>query len=595
MLTRRPFAKRLGLRSPLPLFVRQFQRLTKHLARCPSPHAPSKRQRTGAVQDLADLPRSANVPRFRTPPLPGRQAAQTGGCQSNQFLILHFKFLIIFRLLHSVLKMKPASCVIWALVWTAAALADERPVTFNQDIAPLIFEHCAKCHRPGESGPFPLLNYADARKRAKLLAEVTARHYMPPWLPEGPPNEFLGDRRLSDAQVQLFQRWLEAGSPEGAAADLPHPPQWSSGWQLGEPDLIVRMPRPYALSAEGRDVYRDFVIPTPLTTARHVKAVEFRPDNPRVVHHAFVEVDYAGNARKLEGADGQPGFAGMNLPEGVRMPSGYCLSWQPGKTPFLEPPGFGWTLQPGQDLVLQTHLRPTGKPEELKALIGLYFTDIPPTNLTFLINLTSFNIDIPAGTNAYAIEDSLLLPVTADALAVLPHAHYLGKQLEGFARLPDGSSRRLLRIPDWDFNWQGDYHYAQPVHLPAGTLLQMHYLYDNSAANPHNPSQPPKRVRYGSQSSDEMGELWLQVQVKDPNDAARLTEAYADKQMRRSASHAEFLLADDPHDAKARTRLGVSQLALRQISDAIKSFRTAAGDDPAFDETALLSRLHLSR
>ena len=267
-----------------------------------------------------------------------------------------------------------------ALASSRAPAAELQPVTFNRDIAPLLFAHCSGCHRPGQSGPFSLLTYADGRKRAKQLSEVTARRYMPPWLPEGDPGEFLGDRRLSAAQIHLFQDWLESGMPEGTAADLPAPPQWPGGWQLGPPDLIVKMPRKYTLAAQGQDVYRNFVIPIPLTGPRHVRAVEFRPDNRRIVHHAFVEVDYGKSARSLEGLDGQPGFGGMSLPAGVRIPNGYFLTWQPGKLPSAEPPGFGWTLQPGQDIVLQTHLRPSGKPEELQAEIGLYFTDIAPTN-----------------------------------------------------------------------------------------------------------------------------------------------------------------------------------------------------------------------
>ncbi len=472
----------------------------------------------------------------------------------------------------------------FAFLWVGAVRAQNRPVTFNQDIAPLVYEHCTVCHRPGQAGPFALLTYADAKKHAKQMVEVTAKHYMPPWLPEGPTGEFQGDRRLSEAQIQMFQKWLAAGAPEGEHSAPPPLPLWPRDWQLGPPDLVVQMPQKYTLAAEGRDVYRNFVVPTGLTATRIVRAVEFKPGNRRIVHHAFVEVDYGGAARRLEGSDGQPGFEGMNLPEGVKMPGGYFLGWQPGKAPIAEPPGFGWTLEPGRDLVIRAHLRPTGKPEDLQAMIGFYFTDIPSTNTTFLLNLTSFNIDIPAGAANYLIEDSFVLPVAVDVLGVLPHAHYIGKELTGLARLPDGSVKRLLRIPDWDFNWQGDYRYVRPVHLPAWTSVEMRYTYDNSEANPHNPTLPPKRVRYGSESSDEMGELWLQVVLKDKNDAARLAEVYADKQMRRSADHARFQLESDPHDAKIRTRLGICQLALRQVPEAVKTFRTAIGDDPAYDE-----------
>ena len=169
-----------------------------------------------------------------------------------------------------------------------------------------------------------------------------------------------------------------------------------------------------------------------------------------------------------------------------------------------------------------------------------------------------------------------------DILGVLPHAHYLGKELEGLARLPDGSTRRLVRIPDWDFNWQGDYRYAHPVHLPAGTILQMRYLYDNSAANPHNPNQPPKEVWYGLQSTDEMGELWFQVLLENTNDEARLEAAFHDKQVQLFARYDEFRLHRQPHNAKARTELGLSQWDHHQLAEAVESFRAAIRDDPAY-------------
>ena len=457
-------------------------------------------------------------------------------------------------------------------------------VTFNKDIAPLIYQHCAKCHRPGQSGPFPLLTYTEVRKRAKQIAEVTTKHYMPPWLPEGPRDQFLGDRRLTDAEIGLFRQWFETGSPEGAAGDLPSQPHWVEGWQLGQPDLIVRMPKAYRLAAEGRDVYRNFVIATGIDRPRHVRAVEFRPDNPKIVHHAFVKVDSTGLVRGLDGKDGEPGFGGMNVPDGVQMPSGYFLSWQPGKTVAPEPPGFGWTLLPGQDLVVQTHLRPTGKPEGLQAQIGLYFTDIPPTNTAMVFVLCSFNIDIPPGTSSYLIEDSFVLPLAVDLLAVLPHTHYLGKRLEGFAELPGGNTNRLISIPDWDFNWQGDYRYGHPLHLPAGTTLRMRYSYDNSAANPRNPNQPPREVRYGPQSSDEMGELWFQVRLQNTNELARLVDACNEHQSQVFESYARFRLQRNSHDAQARTELGFMLWKHGQVAAAVDAFRTAAADDPTYDE-----------
>ena len=462
--------------------------------------------------------------------------------------------------------------------------AAQAEVTFNKDVAPILFEHCASCHRPGQSAPFSLLTYNDAKSKAKKIAEATARHQMPPWLPEGKFGEFIGDRRLAAEKIEVFSKWLAAGCPEGNATDRPPVPKWEEGWHLGKPDLIVQMPNKYTLAPEGQDVYRNFVIPVGLDRPRYVRAVELLPDNRRIVHHAFLKVDSSGQVHRLDGKDGQPGFGGMNVPDTVKMPSGYFLSYQPGKMPSAEPPGFGWTLKPGQELVLQTHLRPTGKPEELQARVGLYFTDIPPTNTTRVFVLSSFTIDVPPGAKEYRVDDSFTMPVEADVLAVLPHTHYLGKRLEGVAKFPDGKTRELLLIPQWDFNWQGEYRYAQPMHVPAGTTLEMHYTFDNSAANAANPNQPPKEVFCGPQSTDEMAELWFQVLLRGTNDAARLEDACNSKNAELFAKYDEFRLQRNPKDARARTELGFTQWTHGQVEQAMESFRAAAMDDPSYDQ-----------
>jgi len=474
-------------------------------------------------------------------------------------------------------------CLTWLSTWFPGSVRGA-PVTFNKDIAPIVFEHCAVCHRPGQNAPFALLSYPDVQGRAEKLLGVVTRRAMPPWLPDGEFGQFVGDRRLSTNQIALFQEWVKSGMPEGAAADLPSVPTRDELWQLGKPDLVVQMPKPYILAASGRDIYRNFVIPVALDRPHYIRAVEFRPDNRRVVHHAFVKIDASGQVQRLDDKDGQPGFPGMNLPDSVKMPQGYFLSYQPGKMPAAEPPGFGWTLEPGQDLVVQTHLRPTGEPEELQAQVGLYFTDVPPTNVTRVISLSSLNIDLPAGASANVIEDRLTMPVDGDLLAVLPHTHYLGKRLEGFAHFPDGRTQQLISIPRWDFNWQGDYRYSLPVHVPAGTVLEMKYVFDNSASNLFNPNRPPKEVFCGPQSTDEMAELWFQVLVRGTNDAAKVADAYNAKNARMFTSYAEFRLQRNPKDAHARTELGLLQWTSGQGEAALKSFQTAMQDDPRYDQ-----------
>jgi hypothetical protein len=169
---------------------------------------------------------------------------------------------------------------------TAAAEALPAAPTFASHIAPIVFKNCAICHRPGEAGPFSLLTFADVAKRSKLIAEVTARRTMPPWLPVAGHGSFVGERRLTATEIALFQRWHDQGAPEGDSSLTPSIPPFTDGWQLGPPDAVVTMPEPFALPADGRDVYRNFVLTVPPGPARFVRGVEFRPGNPRSVHHA---------------------------------------------------------------------------------------------------------------------------------------------------------------------------------------------------------------------------------------------------------------------------------------------------------------------
>jgi Tetratricopeptide repeat len=470
----------------------------------------------------------------------------------------------------------------WVLLNLRAGGAET--TTFAHDIAPVIFEHCAECHRPGRWAPFPLLTFGDVRKHGKDIVDVTARRFMPPWLPEAPAGEFVGDRRLKQAEIDLFKRWYDAGMPEGDPAQLPPTPGGAPDWQLGTPDYLVEAPAVYTLAAEGRDVYRNFVLPNPLKAARHIRAAEFHADNLRVVHHAFVMVDHTGRIRLRDGVDGAPGFDGMNTLEGVTTPKGYFVGWQPGKRVTVEPPGSGWTLEPGQDLLVQAHMRPTGKPEKLRVSVGLFFSDTAPTNIQITLPLNALGFDLKPGEDNNVVEDELTLPAPVEVVGVLPHAHYLGRHLEGIAELPDGSTRTLLNIPDWDFNWQGDYRYARPIPLPAGTILRMRFQYDNTEANPRNPSHPPREVLYGPQSSDEMAELWYQFRLASESDGARIMEANNRRQAERNVALYRLQLEKNPTNATARMKLGLYLWSHKKTQQAADAFTRAGSDAPGFDQ-----------
>lgn len=417
-------------------------------------------------------------------------------------------------------------------------------VTFTRDIAPILFEHCVSCHRPGVAA-FSLLTFEDVRPRARQLAQVTRSRYMPPWKPEPGHGEFVGVRRLSSAEIDTIQRWVADGAPEGDRAALPPTPEWASGWRLGEPDVILSMPRAFTVPASGNDVYRNFVIPIPLNTRRYVKAWEFHPGQSRVVHHATMQIDATGLSKRIDAASLELGYEGL-VPPTVRTPDGFFLDWGPGHTPFKAAPGIAWLLQAGSDLLLMLHLRPDGQPEQVQASVGLYLTDQPPTHLPVMMRLNREDLDVAAGDSNYVVEDSYTVPVDLDLYTVQPHAHYLARDVEGIARLPDGRIESLISIKNWDFDWQDVYQYVQPLFLPRGTTVTMRWRYDNSNGNRRNPNQPARRVTYGQRTSDEMSELWFQAVPRQPGDRDLLARSIRAKVLPEEIKGLEMMIAAQP-------------------------------------------------
>lgn len=444
-------------------------------------------------------------------------------------------------------------------------------VTFNRDIAPIMFHYCSPCHRPGEAAPFSLLTYQDAAKFAAQIAVITQRRIMPPWLPSPSDLKFTGDLRLTDQEIALFQRWSEEGAPQGDPRDLPALPQFTPGWQLGKPDAILRARKPYALPASGSDNYWNFIFTTNFPSTRWVRAIEIRPGEKRVVHHANILIDRLHSSRAQEKHPGD-GFPGMELRIESESfdPDSHIFFWKPGSVPHVEPDGMALRLDPGDDLVLNTHLQPSGKPESIEPSLGLYFTDKPATKFPVLLELQNDQaLDIPPGDANFLVTDQFTLPTEVQLLAIYPHAHYLGKDLLATAALPDGSSKTLIHIPRWDLNWQAVFYYGSEVILPAQTRISMRYIYDNSTANFANPFNPPQRVLGGNRTTDEMAHLWLQVLPHGdavPPQQARmmLQEAIA----RHDASR-------DPGDFTAQYNLGAMLQARGDTTEALRHFQAA--------------------
>lgn len=375
-------------------------------------------------------------------------------------------------------------------------------VTFTRDIAPITQANCAGCHRPEGSAPFSLLTYDDVSGHANQIGEVTESRFMPPWKPAHGYTPFQDEQRLSEHEIQLLNRWLESGKPEGDPADMPLAPAFAHEWQLGEPDLIIEMAEDFVLPASGPDIRQYFVIPTGLLQDRMITAIDFQPGTPQAVHHASFFIDTTGTGRKLDAKDSGPGYGGFGGPQ---LPSqGTLTSWFPGMSPRRLPAGMGRKLSRKSDIVAEIHYVTTGKPERDRSKIGLYFAEPSAKQRVVELQVGSKRLEIPPGQARHRERAFYTLPVDTTLLDMVPHMHLLGREMKVWSETPDGRTTPLMWIKDWDFNWQGQYSFAQPVTLKAGTRIYIDAWFDNSEDNPLNPNSPPKLVRWGEDATDEM-------------------------------------------------------------------------------------------
>lgn len=419
---------------------------------------------------------------------------------------------------------------VWTTLLALTIGATAAPVTYNEHIAPILFRNCSGCHRPGEAAPFPLLSYADAKKKAKTILDATDSRLMPPWKAAPASFPYRNERRLTEGEIALIRAWVKGGMEQGDGQP-PAPPTFGSGWPLGEPDLVIEMPAAFHVPADGPDIYRNIAVPLGLTEDKWVTAIDMKPTARAVVHHVLYFADPNGKVHeKKQGTE--PGFNGMRPSASIAL-GGFALGAQPGKFPE----GFAMKLPKGSDFVVQYHFHPSGKPEAEKSRIGFYFAKSAPKRPLMRIQMPPHyslfsGLDIPAGEKDFVLRDSYTLPVAVDAIAIGAHAHYIGKQMKMTATLPDGAVKTLMWIKDWDFAWQDRYYFKDLVALPKGTKLETEIHWDNSAKNPRNPSNPPIRVTWGEESKDEMGSVSLIVSPQQPSDRMALQSDYREHQSR---------------------------------------------------------------
>jgi mono/diheme cytochrome c family protein len=374
--------------------------------------------------------------------------------------------------------------------------------TYTGHIARILQDNCQSCHRPDQVAPFSLTNYEEASRWRTEIQAYTHERLMPPWKATPGFGDFKNDISLSNEEIELIAAWVEQGAPQGNPKEMPPAPRFNDGWAFGEPDLIVEMPEEYVVGPEGEDDYRHFVIPSEFAKDRFVETIDVRPGNRGVVHHVIAYVDTSGKARKLDAADPGPGytrFGGTGFD-----PASVIGGWAPGNTPVKTPPASGHWLPAKCDIVLQVHYYRTGVEERDRTKIGVYFSkkDRPvPVRPTMAIN-TKFVV--PAGKKLHTVHAQRTIKQSSYLFSVTPHMHLIGETMKVTAHLPDGTVIPVVQIDDWDFNWQTTYHFRKLQHLPAGTKVKLVATFDNSAENPNNPNNPPKDMRWGERTTDEM-------------------------------------------------------------------------------------------
>lgn len=387
--------------------------------------------------------------------------------------------------------------------------------TFYRDILPLLQNRCQNCHRPGGIGRVPFFDYTEVLAWAYQMRDSIEARIMPPWKARPEYGDFKNSRRLTDTEIHTFSQWVNGGMPQGNLADQPEPIAFSKSWTLGTPDLILEPEAPYPLEATGRDEYRCFVLPTKQDTSNYVSTIEVLPGEREVVHHVSVYIDITGKARLQQENASSPGYPCFG---GIGVPIYESLGgWAPGNTPFVLPDGTGRDLPPNSDIILQVHYHKIGRAVTDHSRLGIYFAKKPVQKQLREEVVNSRLLFIPPNIKRHRVTGAITITRDQHLLGILPHMHLLGTEIKITATYPDGTQKPLIWVNPWDFNWQETYVYKTPVALPRGTRIALEAFYDNSADNPRNPNNPPRLVRWGEKSTDEMCTAFLYVTYDDEN------------------------------------------------------------------------------
>jgi hypothetical protein len=376
----------------------------------------------------------------------------------------------------------------------ATRKAPKEEITYAKQVSRIVQNRCQECHRPGEIGPFSLLTYDDAKKRAGRIREALVEQRMPPWHADPRHGKFLNDRRLPAEELDTLLAWIDSGTPKGDDKDLPAPLTFVKGWKIGEPDRVFTMEKEFTVPAAGVLNYQRFTVDPGLKEDSWIQAAECRPGNRAVVHHILVYIL-------------KPGSRNPYAPDGTAFT---LAGWAPGDMPVLYPPGTARLLPAGSKLLFEVHYTPNGLEQTDRSSVGVIFAKKPPERVAETNILANMQIKIPPKEGNVKGQMTYTFPEDALVLSFMPHMHLRGTSAKYVATYPGGKTETLLSVPDYDFNWQSVYRFAEPLKIPKGTKLTWTTTWDNSPDNPRNPD-PTKSVAWGLQTWDEMQNGWMDV------------------------------------------------------------------------------------
>jgi len=381
--------------------------------------------------------------------------------------------------------------------------------TFSEHVAPIIYNKCSSCHHTGGIAPMPFTNYTEAKRYAGMIVMAAIdpkNRFMPPWMPDTSYSHFIDERTLTEAESESIKKWIADGMPQGDIAAEPELPSFPKGSQLGKPDLSVAMKEPFLHKGDNKDEYRVFVLPTHLTKGHNVSAIEIMPGNPKIAHHIILGLDTTSYADKLDAkdpGDGYEQYSGFGFYPTYDNWSG----WIPGNKTRFFPQGISNFILPNSKVLLQMHYGPSPVDSEDSTVVNIFYNDKTERFIKGWVispnDIKDGPFYIPSGTKK-TFHAQFRVVADWSLISVTPHAHWLGKKWEVFAVHPNGDTTNLIRINDWDFNWQNFFSFKKFIKLEKGTIIYCNATYDNTEKNYRNPNRPLKNVSWGESSKDEM-------------------------------------------------------------------------------------------